>query len=260
MLLYQAAFGLCLTLPLQVGECFPWSQSDFTYTLQNHNSVLGLREFAAKDGAGVRLLDGLSAPYGSSGRTARAMEPTSVTGASSAPGPSSSLGASRGRRGGESRKEDDLGDEYIEVVLEGGSIPQLERRTEASPDPPRRPLHLLALPLECNFSGARLSLEEALAFGSRSGPADRPALGSRPGLDSSFHASDASGKAAESGRPSGRPSVRHLVLLDATKGCSTCPPDLSRHPVDFVALSYYKIFGCVTLNTCPYPTGLLPIS
>ena len=41
---------------------------------------------------------------------------------------------------------------------------------------------------------------------------------------------------------------RWLVLLDAAKGCATQPPDLSRHPADFVVLSYYKIFG--------YPCGL----
>lgn len=40
----------------------------------------------------------------------------------------------------------------------------------------------------------------------------------------------------------------YRVLLDAAKACSTNPPDLSRHPADFVVLSYYKIFGS--------PTGL----
>ncbi|KAL6772232.1 hypothetical protein ACKKBG_A29450 [Auxenochlorella protothecoides x Auxenochlorella symbiontica] len=38
------------------------------------------------------------------------------------------------------------------------------------------------------------------------------------------------------------------VLLDAAKGAGTGPPDLTAHPADFVALSYYKLFG--------YPTGL----
>eukprot|EP00884_Botryococcus_braunii_P022713 jgi/Botrbrau1/9125/Bobra.160_3s0002.1 len=41
---------------------------------------------------------------------------------------------------------------------------------------------------------------------------------------------------------------RWWVLVDAAKACSSCPPDLRRHPADFVVLSYYKIFG--------YPTGL----
>ena len=39
-----------------------------------------------------------------------------------------------------------------------------------------------------------------------------------------------------------------LVLLDAAKACQTTPPDLSRTPVHFLSLSFYKVFG--------YPTGL----
>nr|POE73152.1 molybdenum cofactor sulfurase [Quercus suber] len=39
-----------------------------------------------------------------------------------------------------------------------------------------------------------------------------------------------------------------MVLVDAAKGCATEPPDLSKYPVDFVVISFYKIFG--------YPTGL----
>jgi selenocysteine lyase/cysteine desulfurase len=38
------------------------------------------------------------------------------------------------------------------------------------------------------------------------------------------------------------------VLVDAAKGCGTMPPDLSRFKADFVAISFYKLFG--------YPTGL----
>lgn len=32
-----------------------------------------------------------------------------------------------------------------------------------------------------------------------------------------------------------------LVLLDAAKSCGTAPPDLSRFPADFVAISFYKV-------------------
>lgn len=39
-----------------------------------------------------------------------------------------------------------------------------------------------------------------------------------------------------------------MVLLDAARACSGKPPDLGAYPVDFVVLSYYKIFG--------YPTGV----
>eukprot|EP00850_Spirogloea_muscicola_P015730 SM000123S25842 [mRNA] locus=s123:199195:205729:+ [translate_table: standard] len=79
--------------------------------------------------------------------------------------------------------------------------------------------HLLALSAECNFSGERNdpSLIEELRLG-------RGLL---------------------------TPRERTLVLLDAAKACSTGPPDLSKCPIDFVAISFYKasyIFG--------YPTGL----
>lgn len=32
-----------------------------------------------------------------------------------------------------------------------------------------------------------------------------------------------------------------MVLLDAAKGCGTAPPDLTRFPADFVAISFYKV-------------------
>jgi len=32
-----------------------------------------------------------------------------------------------------------------------------------------------------------------------------------------------------------------MVLLDAAKGCGTAPPDLTRFPADFVAMSFYKV-------------------
>ncbi|KAL3136431.1 hypothetical protein ABBQ38_005687 [Trebouxia sp. C0009 RCD-2024] len=49
-------------------------------------------------------------------------------------------------------------------------------------------------------------------------------------------------------RPSESEDARWHVLIDAAKACATAPPDLTKHPADFVALSYYKIFG--------YPTGV----
>jgi molybdenum cofactor sulfurtransferase len=43
-------------------------------------------------------------------------------------------------------------------------------------------------------------------------------------------------------------SERYLVLLDAAAFLPSHPLDLTRHPADFVAASFYKMFG--------YPTGL----
>lgn len=45
-----------------------------------------------------------------------------------------------------------------------------------------------------------------------------------------------------------KPGSHWHVLLDAAAYVPTQPLDLSEYPVDFVALSFYKIFG--------YPTGL----
>lgn len=36
-------------------------------------------------------------------------------------------------------------------------------------------------------------------------------------------------------------SGQWMVLIDAAKGSSTCPPDLSKYRADFVAVSFYKV-------------------
>ena len=56
---YDVVFTANATAALRlVGESFPWSaQSEFAYTVQNHNSVLGIREYAAERGAAFSALD-----------------------------------------------------------------------------------------------------------------------------------------------------------------------------------------------------------
>src|SRR5690348_5999275 len=45
----------CSAALKMVGEMFRWSQnSQFCYLLENHNSVLGIREYAASSGASLR--------------------------------------------------------------------------------------------------------------------------------------------------------------------------------------------------------------
>lgn len=39
-----------------------------------------------------------------------------------------------------------------------------------------------------------------------------------------------------------------MVLVDAAKGCATEPPDLSKYPVDFVVISFYKVCGVCVLK------------
>ncbi|KAH7444136.1 hypothetical protein KP509_02G066600 [Ceratopteris richardii] len=80
----------------------------------------------------------------------------------------------------------------------------------------RLPFSLFAFPSECNFSGRKFDL----------------------GLI----------KSIQDGYFSRTIGEKWMVLLDAAKGCGTSQLDLSMYPADFVAISFYKIFG--------YPTGL----
>jgi len=101
--------------------------------------------------------------------------------------------------------------------------------------------HLFAFPLESNFSGTRYSENLVLAIQNQNIEITTTAsTTTRPPMqiNSSSAASGCDVKTKGKWR----------VLLDAAKSCATNPPNLSLYPADFVALSYYKIFG--------YPTGL----
>lgn len=56
---YKCIFTSGATAALKlVGECFPWSrESCYMYTMENHNSVLGIREYALRKGATVLAVD-----------------------------------------------------------------------------------------------------------------------------------------------------------------------------------------------------------
>ncbi|CAK9157769.1 unnamed protein product [Ilex paraguariensis] len=56
---YKCIFTSGATAALKlVGETFPWSsQSSFMYTMENHNSVLGIREYALSQGAAAIAVD-----------------------------------------------------------------------------------------------------------------------------------------------------------------------------------------------------------
>lgn len=56
---YKCIFTSGATAALKlVGEAFPWShQSSFVYTMENHNSVLGIREYALEQGAQAYAID-----------------------------------------------------------------------------------------------------------------------------------------------------------------------------------------------------------
>ncbi|KAK9787728.1 hypothetical protein WJX73_008150 [Symbiochloris irregularis] len=91
-----------------------------------------------------------------------------------------------------------------------------------------QPVHMFAMPVESNFSGMRYD----------------------PVLVTAIQQQGMPGADGESllGRVPVQEQGRCLVVLDAAKACTTCPPNLAECSADFVALSFYKIFG--------YPSGL----
>ncbi|XP_062168774.1 molybdenum cofactor sulfurase isoform X2 [Alnus glutinosa] len=179
---YKCIFTSGATAALKlVGEAFPWSrQSSFMYTMENHNSVLGIREYALGQGAAAFAID--------------------------------------------------IEEAVQHVVSRSTVVPvrvsqhQIQRRSETrfrEKEPTGDTYNLFAFPSECNFSGLRFSLDLVKII------------------------KEDSEKILE-----GSPICKGcwMVLIDAAKGCATEPLDLSKHPADFVVISFYKLFG--------YPTGL----
>jgi molybdenum cofactor sulfurtransferase len=178
-----------------VGECFPWQRgsSCFAYTLANHNSVLGIRELALSAGAVVQAVQ-LGSSHAGVGPAGAAVQAVQLATASAGVGPAGPGGVAAVPAGAEVDPE---------ASVAHGAISSAS--ASASPG-----YSLLAMPLECNFSGARYRPAAVLAALQRS--------------------------PAGAGR-------RWLLLLDAAKACATHPPDLAGAcaGADMVALSYYKV-------------------
>ncbi|CAL5041460.1 unnamed protein product [Urochloa decumbens] len=183
---YKCVFTSGATAALKlVGECFPWStDSCYMYTIENHNSVLGIREYALSKGA-----------------TASAVDVEEVVDPSKNHGSGSLFKVSK-------HSNQRRGDDVLLHNYQNG------RQTAISGNN----LNLFAFPSECNFSGHKfnLSLVNLIKEGNFLGTSQQQG--------------------------------RWMVLIDAAKGCTTEPPNLTVYPADFVVCSFYKIFG--------YPTGL----
>ncbi|XP_078437514.1 molybdenum cofactor sulfurase (LOS5) (ABA3) isoform X2 [Wolffia australiana] len=179
---YACIFTSGATAGLKIiGESFPWSEeSCYAYTVENHNSVLGIREYALDHGSRVMAVD---------------IEDSKLHN-----GFSSSFG-------------------NIDIekypVQRRTAIGSSERYQNGEV------FNLFAFPSECNFTGRRFHLDLVQIMKEKGGEI----IGG-----------------------STKKQQRWLVLIDASKGCSTEPPNLSKFPADFVVFSFYKIFG--------YPTGL----
>ncbi|CAJ1978203.1 unnamed protein product, partial [Sphenostylis stenocarpa] len=178
---YKCIFTSGATAALKlIGEAFPWNcNSSFMYTMENHNSVLGIREYALGHGASAIAVD----------------------------------------------IEEDIHPGTGETLTTKMSLHQVQRRNVAGSlegEPKGDVYNLFAFPSECNFSGWRFGLDLVKII------------------------------KEDSSKILGISSVckngQWMVLIDAAKGCATMPLDLSKYPADFVAMSFYKLFG--------YPTGL----
>lgn len=145
---YSVIFTSSCTLALKLlGESFPWSkESTFLYHLDNHNSVLGIREYAIHNQASIQLI---KTPL---------------------------------------------------HQIQDFEIPSVNSSKKAN--------HLVAIPLESNFSGIKLPLFVLAEFQKKG----------------------------------------WKVAVDAAAFVSHSSFDLKAYPVDFVAISFNKIFG--------FPTGL----
>ena len=192
-----------------VAEAFPWSSaSTFLHLDDNHNSVLGIREVAAEKGARTGCV------YADKVSIVESSESSEESG------------------------------------LEKGE-------GECSAPPLTAAQHLFAFPLESNFSGNRYPEELVDCIQNIGGASSSLSSSSTttktlklaPGAVS-WHSTPSSSitTTATENETCELPAGEWRVLIDAAKACATQPPDLSTHHPDFVALSFYKIFG--------YPSGL----
>lgn len=200
-----------------VGESFPWSPaSAFVHLRDNHNSVLGIRQLAAQHGAACTAAVQLRAARRGAGGCWWQLAPCSAAAAAGLQA-AAAAAAAEGTSGASSAE------------------------------------HLFAFPMESNFSGARYDpglvaavQSGCLRYSSTAGDGTAPVAAPGSTGERCCTPPAAAGSAGE-GEGMLLPPGRWRVLLDCAKAAATSPPDLAACPADFVALSYYKIFG--------YPTG-----
>uniref|UniRef100_A0A0G4HV75 Aminotransferase class V domain-containing protein n=1 Tax=Chromera velia CCMP2878 TaxID=1169474 RepID=A0A0G4HV75_9ALVE len=193
---YEVVFTSGATQALKmVGEYFPWqADSSFLYLRSNHNSVLGIREYAAEKGASFHAV------------TEEEVE-ASIKEAE--------MEASTERGGGDGQQ----------MPVDQTPKRELKEKKMPGSDDGFAPIPcLFAFPAKDNFSGRYYNLDWLRR------------LRETGGFGGTLHDGAA-------------PACRRIwTLVDAAAFAPSKRLDLSRYPADFVAISFYKMFG--------YPTGL----
>lgn len=131
---YSVIFTGGTTLGLKmIGELFPWTpQSHFCYAKDSHNSVLGIREYAALHGASLHVFDRFSSKEFFTQLSAT----STSTSTSATPTVASALSSN------------------------GSSEETVSTETASAEVETEKVYHLVALASEDNFSGAKVPLEE----------------------------------------------------------------------------------------------------
>ena len=213
-----------------VGECFPWSgESEFCYLMENHTSVLGIREYAAKCGARVTVLhphtgsiDEVVNGKGVSTSPACSEDAFSTTAGVLTP-PGETLTSSRAKQ-----------------------MPAGHQHSSSSSE--KVAYSLFAYPAESNFGGSMYPLDWAKKWQAKSAPGVGAVNSEEQEREDQGQQQECSAQdeSEENTSPGGK--KKWLVVLDAAKFACTKDLDLSECGADFVCISFYKMFGA--------PTGL----
>jgi molybdenum cofactor sulfurtransferase len=254
---YQVVFTRSATGALKlVGETFPWAPgSEFVYLRENHNSVLGMREYALRAGgrfvalneaaveawlADARAVspDALGAPHGAEDAWwTRASSPPPLIPAHHA----GSMG---------STADSDEGGFDAEVVGGGGAVDPLAASLDNGADNTADADADAAAALDAAAARAAANAARATAAAAALTAAGRPTfnLFAFP-LEDNFAGVKYPHRWVEAVRRNKSSDQRPWrVLVDAAAYVPTQPLDLRQVRPDFVSLSFYKMFG--------YPTGL----
>eukprot|EP00892_Ulva_mutabilis_P004109 jgi/Ulvmu1/206/UM001_0210.1 len=215
---YDVIFTSGATPSLRLlAESFDWHGSQFLYTSANHTSVLAMREVVHAQGGTVGAVRVSPTITGCKSHSKlRTVQPACTKPANQlhehVPSRCTlALESASSARPVQATQQQ----QQPACVMQ----PPLQAATSAS----HSRVTVVALPAECNLTGLRCS-------------------------DSTLHALCHGECLLTAPDGTEQALAQPLVLLDAAKACQTAPPDLSRHPVHFLALSFYKLFG--------YPTGL----